>query len=320
MIHLLVVIGFLSIVVSAQSPNVPSLINYQGRLSNADGSALATADYTLSFSIYDSADNGTKVWGPQTFDGTTGAGHGGRIPVVQGYFNAMLGPMDVSSVAIATAFSAPDRYIEVRIGTNEPIRPRQQILSAPFALHAQKADQAEHAENASNADSLGGVPSAELGFSRVPVGAIVSFWGDPVSLPSNWRICDGSAVTDPNSAFNGLNVPDLRGMFVRGAENGPDLAQTGGQDFVSGHSHYHYHTHTAFVNVGSSFFGTYFNNLALSGGGSKFVVGGDNLAALSHSHSATATVLGPSDSYTDEAGDHDNRPRYFALHYIVRIK
>src|ERR1041384_5477132 len=76
---------------SAQS--VPALINYQGRLSNPDGSPLATSDYQLTFNIYDSSNiSGGLVWGPQIFDGQSAQGHGSRIPVVQGYFNVMLGP------------------------------------------------------------------------------------------------------------------------------------------------------------------------------------------------------------------------------------
>ncbi len=44
---------------------VPHLINYQGRLTGADGNPLATGDYTLSFKIYNQASGGMAVWGPQ---------------------------------------------------------------------------------------------------------------------------------------------------------------------------------------------------------------------------------------------------------------
>src|ERR1043166_1876868 len=80
---------------SALAQSVPALINYQGRLSNADGSPLPTGDYQLTFSIYDSATNTSTnglIWGPQVFDGTNGLGHASKIPVAQGYFNVMLGP------------------------------------------------------------------------------------------------------------------------------------------------------------------------------------------------------------------------------------
>lgn len=120
---------------------VPALVNYQGRLANPDGTPLATGDYALTFSVYASATNPSTaatnlIWGPQVFDGASAAGHGGRIPVVQGHFNVILGPVDVHGVSLAEAFSTTNRYVEIRVGTNAPILPRQQILSAPFALQA----------------------------------------------------------------------------------------------------------------------------------------------------------------------------------------
>ena len=52
--------------VTAQSPPVPQLVNYQGKLTDQNGDPLATAEYSLSFSIYDAdgsvGNEGTRVW------------------------------------------------------------------------------------------------------------------------------------------------------------------------------------------------------------------------------------------------------------------
>lgn len=121
----------------APAQNVPLLINYQGQLSNPSGAPLATADYTLSFSIYDSATNNNQpVWGPQIFDGTAGQGHGAQVPVVRGYFNVILGPWDTNGASLANAFIATNRFVQITVGTNLPILPRQAVLSVPFALQA----------------------------------------------------------------------------------------------------------------------------------------------------------------------------------------
>jgi hypothetical protein len=125
----------------ANAQTVPPLVNYQGRLANPDGTALATGDYTLTFRVYDHATNSFStnlIWGPQVFDGVAGQGHGGKIPVVQGYFNVMLGPVDTNGVSLDTAFNGTNRYVEIRVSTNNPILPRQQILSAPFAFNSAK--------------------------------------------------------------------------------------------------------------------------------------------------------------------------------------
>jgi hypothetical protein len=125
-----------SLLCDSQAQSVPSLVNYQGRLSNQDGSPLATADYQLSFSIYDATNGGNLIWGPQIFDGTNGQGHGLKIPVVQGYFNVMLGPTDTNGTSLASAFTNATSFVQITVGTNQPILPRQQILTAPYAFQA----------------------------------------------------------------------------------------------------------------------------------------------------------------------------------------
>ncbi len=120
----------------ASAQAVPALINYQGKLTDASGIALPTGDYTLTLKVYDSPTNGVLVWGPQVFDGSVAIGHGAVVPVVQGHFNVMLGPVDVDGDSILTAFSGATRYLEVTVGAGSPILPRQQILSAPYAVTA----------------------------------------------------------------------------------------------------------------------------------------------------------------------------------------
>ncbi len=130
----LLAVTLLAVTASAQT--VPALVNYQGRLANPDGSPLPTADYTLTFNVYDAATNGALVWGPQVFDGVPGVGRGPRIPVVQGYFNVMLGPVDTTGRALSDAFNGAARYVEVTVSNRPPIAPRQQILTTPFAFQA----------------------------------------------------------------------------------------------------------------------------------------------------------------------------------------
>lgn len=114
---------------------IPPMINYQGQLASPSGAPLATADYALSFSIYDSATNmNTPIWGPEIFDGIAGQGHGAQVPVVRGYFNVILGPWDTNGNSLANAFSATSRYLQITVGTNPPILPRQAVLSVPFAM------------------------------------------------------------------------------------------------------------------------------------------------------------------------------------------
>ena len=125
----------------ANAQSVPTLINYQGQLQDSTGSPLPTSDYSLSFTIWDSPVNGSKVWGPQVFDGQTGKqGHGGKVPVVRGYFNVILGPNDETDQSIVNAFEGTNRFVQIEVAGQGIITPRQQILSAPYALKAANSD------------------------------------------------------------------------------------------------------------------------------------------------------------------------------------
>lgn len=143
---ILSVLGLL-VLLSAPAPaqSVPALINYQGRLTDAQGDPLPTADYALTFTIHDDETVGTQVWGPQVFDGTTAAGHGVKVPVVQGWFNIMLGPVDTSGRSLTNAFNATNRWVQIQV-KDKPITPRQRILSAPFAVRAHFAQEAQNAQ------------------------------------------------------------------------------------------------------------------------------------------------------------------------------
>ncbi len=201
------ILSALLVVMVVQGQSVPPLINYQGRLANPDGSPFPTADYEIRVSFYDAATNGNLVWGPQIFDGGTGAGHSVRIPVVQGYFSAMLGPVDTLNRPIAEGFSASNRFVEITAGNRAPILPRQQVLTTAYAFEAGNG---------------------------VPPGTIVAFGGS--KPPAGWLPCDGASLDRNHYARlfaaigtswgNGdgsttFNVPDLRGYFLRGVDSTP---------------------------------------------------------------------------------------------------
>ena len=124
---------------------VPPLINYQGKLVSSNGLPVSTGDYELRFRLWDAATGGNLIWGPQVFNGQSGPGFGPLVPVVQGWFNVMLGPSDTNGAPIVNAFLSANRFFEIQVGTNLPITPRQQILSAPYALRTESASRADTA-------------------------------------------------------------------------------------------------------------------------------------------------------------------------------
>lgn len=154
---------FLTLTAQANATTVPPLVNYQGMLTDADGNPMSGTKQ-LEFNLYDAASGGNKIWGPQVFN---------SVPLVGGKFNVILGTTDNSGRSISEAFTEKERYLGIKVNNGSELAPRQQILSAPFALqaeHAQNAknaDKAKQAESADNADMLQGKGLDEL-FLREP--------------------------------------------------------------------------------------------------------------------------------------------------------
>jgi hypothetical protein len=131
---------------------VPPLINYQGQLLDAAGTPMPTGDYSVEVRLFPVESGGGAIWGPQVFNGQSGIGYGPKVAVVNGRFNLVLGPQDANSNNLAGVFGAnASVYIELKVGIGNPISPRQQVLSAPFALSAANAAYAANATNALDA-------------------------------------------------------------------------------------------------------------------------------------------------------------------------
>src|ERR1051325_10205973 len=152
----------------APAQTVPPLINYQGKLVNSNGLPVSTGDYQLRFRVYDAVTDGNLIWGPQIFNGQTGAGYGPLVSVVQGWFNVILGPADTNGVSIANGFAGTNRFMEIQLSNNAPFSPRQQVLSAPFALRAASSALADLAAIAST------VPDSSITSAKIAFGAVGS--------------------------------------------------------------------------------------------------------------------------------------------------
>jgi hypothetical protein len=112
------------------SATLAQQMNYQGRLTDSSGNAVADAQYSITFDIYDAATGGTQLWGSQVIPADT----------VQGRFNVVIGPTDPGSRNIINAFNGGvPRYLQISYAGN-PILPRQQILASPVAFRAMIAD------------------------------------------------------------------------------------------------------------------------------------------------------------------------------------
>ncbi|HVV71111.1 MAG TPA: hypothetical protein VHI52_06380, partial [Verrucomicrobiae bacterium] len=159
--QLITKIAVLLVSAAALAQSVPQLINYQGQLLDASGMPLTNGDYVIEVRLFAADSGGAPIWGPQVFNGQAGAGFGRKVPVVQGRFNLVFGPQDTASQSLAAVFATnPAVYLELKVGSGNPISPRQQILSSPFALSAANAENALNAQNAVNAQNAANAQNA----------------------------------------------------------------------------------------------------------------------------------------------------------------
>ncbi len=153
----------------------------------------------------------------------------------------------------------------------------------------------------------------------VPVGLISMWSGAVASVPDGWALCDGANGT-----------PDLRGRFIVGAGGSYTPGNTGGEEkhqLSVGEMPTHTHTgstnsaggHTHRVKDGEG--GSSTNSVFGEHGDSPNFAGADHSRAWvsstslvesagAHSHTLTLNSQGGN-------SEHENRPPYYALAYII---
>jgi microcystin-dependent protein len=136
--------------------------------------------------------------------------------------------------------------------------------------------------------------------TNIPIGGIL-IWGS-TSVPTNWLECNGAAINQATYpalyAIYGTNLPDLRGVFIRGANRGranmdPDVNR---QPLTFQDDDYQQHSHT--VPEGgfqTNIFGQYYTS---------------NNATPANQRAAQTT--------STSGGSTETRPVNVAMLYIVR--
>ena len=158
----------------------------------------------------------------------------------------------------------------------------------------------------------------------LPIGAVLPFWGDPATLDTSWVLCDGRLISDATSPLNGKRAPNLIETFMRGANGQAQLGATGGRDSVPAHSHWFSSTGSVWLpnesGNGNGPFGSFSPTTAAGWDNSKYSLGRQNGSANPYNtHGHMGGSVGISGN-TLAAGDFDNRPRYLAMHFIMRVK
>ena len=128
-------VSVLSMLAAVAWGDIPKKISYQGRLTDSSGAPLA-GSHSIVFSIYGAADGGSPLWSETKI---AEADSGGVFSTVLGSAN----PIEID-------FAGPC-WLEIEVD-GETLSPRREVVSVPFAYHADEADLADLADHADEAD------------------------------------------------------------------------------------------------------------------------------------------------------------------------
>ena len=301
---------------------------YQGVLREVDGSVPTQKNRAVEFRIYDQASGGNALWG-RTCNVLLDA---------NGLFNAMIGDTSGSSIdglpgtglaAILAAHAGTTLYVGITVdNTSGEISPRQTLLAVPYSIYAADSSSAsgdftvagratvEGPLSVAGATTLGAVQATNLvvngnislstagsfsGYGTIPVGGIILWSGSASAVPDGWALCNGQTS-------NGRRTPDLRGKFVVGFDSSDSdynsVGKTGGEkrhqlSIAEMPSHNH----------------------------SIIMWGGDIADDWKKQNNLYLTHDKWSDQrntrYTNNTGGdqpHENRPPYYAICFIMRVK
>jgi len=187
--------GLLALTLGLYLPAVKAqttAFTYQGRL--LDGTAPANGSYDLQFGLYALPSGGASLGGLLTYPG---------MPVSNGLFTVTL---DFG----ATWFDGAPRYLDIAARTNGgsvyfPLSPRQNLLSAPYAIRAGNAAVAE-------AVPAGTITSAMLGDGAVTTAKLAPGAVSQLSTPGGTRTNavyvngDGSVGIGTNTTGAALQI------------------------------------------------------------------------------------------------------------------
>jgi hypothetical protein len=284
-------------------------IPYQGRLASAGGVPL-TGTYTMVFRLYAASSGGSPLWEEQ-WTGPNG------VKISDGLFNVMLGSL--TPVPNNVVIDNSNLWLGITVNTDNEMSPRVQLGIGTTSIYALNVPDASI-----TAAKLapGAVPPG------VPVGTVISWWRPNSSTPlpsGEWMIADGSVVTDSASLLYNQTLPNLTDKFVMGV-SAANIGTTGGSNTLDlSHSH-SIPSHTHNVNgttgeVDGFWDGGYYTT---AGDGKRFAdrVYSSNSAAwyYRHNHRVDLTTSAWSGNTGSTTLTADNRPQYYGLIYLVRIK
>ena len=177
-----------------------STVNYQGHLANNSGEP-SSGNFAITFSLYDAAENGNLIWGPESHQ---------AVAVNDGVFDIALGSQTTDG--IPTDIWVGDRYLQIAVD-GEDLTPREKVSSVPIAqiavvattLHVIRQDDSTNSSQDSQMlagwgymqgnDDVGLSEAITFGetFEEPPI-VLVTYLGHSTSVPTSLHPFQGVSL------------------------------------------------------------------------------------------------------------------------------
>lgn len=275
-------------------------IAIQGIARDNNNTAKVSKAITLKFTFYYVNDGtNTNVQSAITKQLTTDA---------FGVFSTVITPNESKY----NVFAEQDVWLKIQEGNT--IISDEILKKVPYAIAANEADHAIEADKAVEADN------------GVPTGAIMPYIAG--GIPDGWLLCNGQSLG--NSAANadlkaliGNNVPDLRGMFLRGTGGSGDHVGPNLMEVQNDTNQKHDHDKGTLETASNGSHNHNFNDIGASDGdGSGQISSGNNGANQSLSSATTKNAGNHKHDITGStanSGGSESRPVNYGVKYIIKL-
>ena len=301
---------------------------YQGVIKEVDGATPSVKNRTIEFRIYDGPGTSAQVLWGRAYNVLLDANGLFNTSLTDAAGSEINGVTGTGLAGVLARNAGTTLYIGLTVDNSSgEISPRQALLAVPYAIHASDAAAASgdftvegKTTLKGNLEVTGGTVTAQSleatslvvngnitastsgslsGYGVTPIGGIIMWSGSPSDIPDGWALCDGRAAY-------GRTTPNLSGKFIVGYSSSDSdyspVGKTGGEK-----------KHTLTVAEMPS----HTHNMKFKS---------YDLAASWKDQRNFYTVSKGTEDQTktsESAGSgqsHENRPPYYALCFIMRVK
>ena len=188
-LFLVVVVGLL--VCALAYADVPKMINFQGRLTDASGKFVSDGNYSLTFKIYSDSSGGSSKWSETQ-----------TVAVSKGLFNATLGVLTPIPDSI---FNYSNAWLGIQVGADPEMTPRQRLSSLGYSYRGAKADTSNYSKDSDKLDGLHASDFASVGTDYGRSGVATDLYEGATTLTEKYVNVVGpdSVYSTSGTAFKG---------------------------------------------------------------------------------------------------------------------